>query len=64
MISGNGLGNPVTMLPKYHSLLVPRLGHSSLEFTFVVIASVFWGVGGVDTAGAVVCSTGFVQGIC
>ncbi len=44
MIPGTGLGNPVTMLPKHHSLRVPRLGHSALEFVFVVYASVFWGV--------------------
>ncbi|MCK5133843.1 MAG: hypothetical protein KAR40_17040 [Candidatus Sabulitectum sp.] len=43
MISGTGLGNPVTMLPKYHSFRVPRLGHSALEFVFAVFASVFWG---------------------
>ena len=44
MIPGTGLRNPVTMLPKFHSVHVPCLGHSSLEFVFVVYASVFWGV--------------------
>lgn len=34
MISGTGLGNPVTMLPKFHSVRVPHSGHSSLEFVF------------------------------
>ena len=44
MISGTGLGNLVTMLPKYHSVPTPRLGHSSLEFVFALVACVLFGL--------------------
>lgn len=35
------------MLPKFHTVNIPRLGHSGLEFTFAVYAYVlhgFWWV--------------------
>ncbi len=39
MIPGTGLGNLVTMLPKFYSVRVPHSGHSSLQ-----LALVFYGL--------------------
>ena len=44
MTPGTGLGNQVTMLPKYHTVRVPRLGHPYLEFTYDLFTHLFWGL--------------------
>ena len=44
MISGTGLGNLVIVLPKYHCVPTPRLGHPSVEFVFAVFAFVAGGL--------------------
>ena len=44
MIPGTGLGNLVTMLPKYHKVTVPLLGREDLEFVFSLFLHLFWGL--------------------
>ena len=44
VISGTGLGNLVTMFPKFHTIRVPWLGRNDLELSYSFYAHLFWGI--------------------